>query len=130
SDHYARAMASYGTFINACGFSYHGPKGYMAFTPKVRQSDFKAAFTAAAGWGSYERQRHADSEQHAVVVRHGSLQLTQLRLSVGRLASAANVALNGVAVRVQSEVEGNEVLLTFASPIALKEDDSLTVKFT
>ncbi|WP_262246559.1 GH116 family glycosyl hydrolase [Parapedobacter soli] len=130
SDHYARAMASYGTFINACGFSYHGPKGYMAFAPKVRQSDFKAAFTAAAGWGSYERQRHADSEQHAVVVRHGSLQLTQLRLSVGRLASAANVALNGVAVRVQSEVEGNEVLLTFASPIALKEDDSLTVKFT
>ena len=26
SDHYARAMASYGTFITACGFEYHGPK--------------------------------------------------------------------------------------------------------
>ena len=24
-DHYARAMASYGTFISACGFDYDGP---------------------------------------------------------------------------------------------------------
>ena len=27
SDHYARAMASYGTFITACGFESHGPTG-------------------------------------------------------------------------------------------------------
>ena len=34
SDHYARAMAGYGTFITACGFEYHGPKGYLRFAPK------------------------------------------------------------------------------------------------
>ena len=33
SDHYGRAMASYGTFISACGFTYHGPKRvYRLFT--------------------------------------------------------------------------------------------------
>jgi len=36
SNHYARAMASYGTFIAMGGFEYHhGPKGYIAFSPKL-----------------------------------------------------------------------------------------------
>ena len=34
SDHYGRAMASYGTFISACGFTYHGPKGPYRFCPQ------------------------------------------------------------------------------------------------
>ncbi len=33
SDHYARAMSSHGTFLAACGFDYHGPKGHIAFAP-------------------------------------------------------------------------------------------------
>ena len=28
SDHYTRAMSSYGTFLSACGYEYHGPKGH------------------------------------------------------------------------------------------------------
>jgi hypothetical protein len=51
SDHYARAMASYGTFITACGFEYHGPKGQISFAPKIHPENFKAPFTSAEGWG-------------------------------------------------------------------------------
>ena len=58
SDHYARAMASYGTFISACGFTYHGPKGQIGFSPKLTPENFKAPFTAAEGWGSYAQQRN------------------------------------------------------------------------
>jgi uncharacterized protein (DUF608 family) len=46
SDHYARAMASYGTFITSLGFTSHGPKGEIGFAPKLNKSDFKSAFTA------------------------------------------------------------------------------------
>ncbi|MGV3763380.1 GH116 family glycosyl hydrolase [Parapedobacter sp.] len=130
SDHYARAMASYGTFINACGFSYHGPKGFMAFAPKVPQAVFKAAFTAAAGWGSYQREQRRDSERHELVLRHGSLQLRQLRLSVNRLVADIHVTHNGTVVSSRPELAGKEVLLTFASTVTLDENDSLTVKFT
>lgn len=52
SDHYARAMASYGTFITTCGFDYHGPKGIIRFAPKWDKGNFKTAFTVAEGWGS------------------------------------------------------------------------------
>ena len=33
SDHYARAMASYGTFITACGFEYQGLEALLGLHP-------------------------------------------------------------------------------------------------
>ncbi len=132
SDHYARAMASYGTFITACGFSFHGPKGYMAFVPNFQQPNFKVAFTAAEGWGSYHRERLNQGEHHAVAVRYGSLKLTQLRLQASRLPTETNISAthNGTAIRIQSLFEGKEVLFTFESPLVLRENDSLMIKFS
>ncbi len=43
-DHYARAMASYGTFITASGFRYHGPKGFIAFAPAMNERQFQSPF--------------------------------------------------------------------------------------
>jgi len=34
-DHYARSMASYGVFLAACGFEYHGPHGHIGFAPRL-----------------------------------------------------------------------------------------------
>jgi uncharacterized protein (DUF608 family) len=67
SDHYARAMASYGTFITACGFEYHGPKGYIRFAPKWNKENFKAPFTVAEGWGSYTQTKMIDRQQHVLI---------------------------------------------------------------
>ena len=41
-DHYARAMASYGVFLAACGYEYHGPKGHLGFAPRLTPEDFRA----------------------------------------------------------------------------------------
>ena len=56
-DHYARAMASYGVFLAACGYEYHGPKGHLAFAPRLTPEDFRAAFTTAEGWGTFSQKR-------------------------------------------------------------------------
>jgi len=130
SDHYARAMASYGTFINACGFAYHGPKGYLAFAPKMRQPEFKAAFTAAEGWGSYHRLPLTNGEQHLLELGYGRLKLSQLRLASASESPARrlSVSRNGNVIDVQTTVEGNDLLLTFEPELLLEERDTLTIE--
>ena len=56
-DHYARAMASWGVFTALAGFEYHGPKGHIGFAPHITPENFRAAFTAAEGWGSFAQTR-------------------------------------------------------------------------
>ena len=85
SDHYARAMASYGTFISACGFEYHGPKGYIRFAPKLNPEKFKAPFTAAEGWGTFTQQKLKDKLTADIQVKYGKLRLKYISLDLAYL---------------------------------------------
>lgn len=60
SDHYGRAMASFGAYLALCGYRHHGPKGQLSFEPKVGSEHFRAAFLAADGWGTYEQRIQPD----------------------------------------------------------------------
>lgn len=80
-DHYARSMASYGVYLAACGFEYHGPRGHIAFAPSIHPENFRCAFTAAEGWGSYEQTRSAAAMLATLSVKHGRLMLKSISLS-------------------------------------------------
>lgn len=56
SDHYGRAMATYGAFLAITGFKCHGPKRWMEFTPKV-EGRARFAFVNERGWGTVTRDR-------------------------------------------------------------------------
>lgn len=73
SDHYARAMASYGSFIALCGFTYHGPDGTLSLDPRL-PGDFRVPFTSAEGWGTLESKDGATT----LSLRWGRLRLTAL----------------------------------------------------
>src|SRR5205807_4943800 len=70
-DHYARAMASYGVFLAACGFEHHGPKGHLGFAPQLTPEKFRAPFTAAEGWGTFTQKREGQNQRERVDVRWG-----------------------------------------------------------
>ena len=57
SDHYGRAMSSYGLFVAATGFSCHGPKGEVGFDPRFPGEHHRFAFIAPDGWGTAKVQR-------------------------------------------------------------------------
>jgi hypothetical protein len=91
SDHYARAMASYGTYLAACGFEYHGPNGHIGFAPRLMPDDFMAAFTAAEGWGTFQQKRSGDSLHASVEVKWGQLRVRTLGLALPEGVKAGQV---------------------------------------
>ena len=127
SDHYSRAMASYGAFIAACGYESHGPKGHLGFSPKVRDGKrFKCAFTAAGGWGSYEEMVEGGRLTAEVAVKWGCVQVKTLALAT-RGAGAAKATLDGVNVPCRLEERGDGVCVVFAAATDLKAGSMLTV---
>jgi uncharacterized protein (DUF608 family) len=115
SDHYARAMASYGAFLAACGFTYHGPKGHMGFAPRVTPDDFRSAFTAAEGWGTFTQRRTKGGLAASIEVKRGKLGVRSLALEVAKSFKTDKVKLKaaGKSVAAKFTQDGTRLVLTF-----------------
>jgi uncharacterized protein (DUF608 family) len=131
SDHYARAMASYGTHLAACGFEYHGPKGYLAFSPRLTPENFKAAFTGAEGWGTFTQTRSAAKQTHTIAIKHGQLKVQTLAFDVapGAVAGGLSVTLNGSPLAASMSRAGDRVTVTLASQQTVLANQVLLVEF-
>ncbi len=127
SDHYGRAMASYGTFITACGFEYHGPKGYIRFAPKFNKENFRAPFTAAEGWGTYSQKITGDKQEAIVEVKYGKLQLNHISLErAGTIKKA--IAFSGTKnILLKTELKGNNIDILFKEEISIKPEMPLKI---
>lgn len=90
-DHYARSMASYGVFLAACGFEYHGPKGRLAFAPRLTPENFRAPFTTAEGWGTFSQRIRDGRVEAQIELKWGRLRLTQLGLELPQGVAARAV---------------------------------------
>jgi hypothetical protein len=114
-DHYARSMASYGVFLAACGFEYDGPKRHIGFAPKLTPENFRTAFTAAEGWGSYQQRREADSQSHSITVKHGQLRLRSVAIDLPANARLQSVSAKvaGGSVPAKSNQIGSRLLVNF-----------------
>ncbi|SEK74998.1 Uncharacterized protein, contains GBA2_N and DUF608 domains [Olivibacter domesticus] len=130
SDHYARAMASYGTFISACGYEYHGPKGHIGFAPKVKPEDFRAAFTAAEGWGTYSQQKNNGQQRHTISLAYGELTLSSLSFELLNAGEERQVIVhhNGKKIALKAEQLNNKMLIRLKTTLVLKPTESLKVE--
>jgi hypothetical protein len=128
-DHYARAMASYGVFLAACGYAYHGPKGHLAFAPRIRPEDFRAAFTTAEGWGSFAQQRDGAGQRETVELRWGKLRLRSLAFALAEKANPQNVHVvaNGVPVTCRHRIENGTITIDLADETILQAGQKLEI---
>jgi len=129
SDHYGRAMASYGTFITACGFEYHGPKGFIRFAPKWDKENFKTPFTTAQGWGTYSQTKTAGKQEHLFELKYGSLQLQKISLEKvdEQKVNDILVTMNGQKIPVDFLQTGTTILVALVQPINIQTNESLIV---
>ncbi len=108
SDHYARAMASYGSFLAACGFDHHGPRGHLGFAPRLAPDRFAAAFTAAGAWGRIAQDRDGALQTERIVVDHGRLRLATLAFELRDGAAPSSVTVTGPTGKVACRFERRE----------------------
>ena len=131
SDHYARAMASYGVFLAVCGYESHGPRGHLGFAPRLAPDDFHAAFTAAEGWGSYRQTRQADKQTCCIDLRYGKLRLQSLAVTAkGFQPSRVTVTVEGHVVAATLEREGERVSVRLGQEVVLEPEESLQLELT
>ncbi|MDQ8208232.1 GH116 family glycosyl hydrolase [Coraliomargarita sp. SDUM461003] len=129
SDHYSRAMASYGTYLAACGYRYDGPEAKLGFGPKLSPEDFKAAFTTAEGWGRFTQKVEGGQQNAVLEVGYGRLHLKEFSLDQvkGTKAKSATVAVNGQPVEARFQMVDGCYVLKFESGITIQKGESLQV---
>ncbi len=128
-DHYARSMASYGVYLAASGFEYHGPNCHLGFAPRIGPDDFRSAFTSAEGWGTIAQKRDGRTQRQTVEVKWGKLQLATLAFAVaeGAKPTKVSVKVGDKLVDAEHTVEGEQVRIVLRKPVTLSEGERLEV---
>lgn len=130
SNHYARAMASYGVFLAICGFKHHGPRGLIGFAPRLGAEDFRAAFITAEGWGSFSQRRMASKQTCQVQISWGTLRLNtiEIELSSEALRPRVMVRHQGRLVAHDVEQKGSQVTIHLKKAIKLMAGEALRIE--
>ncbi|HEV3355549.1 MAG TPA: GH116 family glycosyl hydrolase [Pseudonocardiaceae bacterium] len=128
SEHYTRAMASYGVFLAACGFSCHGPRASLTFAPRITPENFAAAFTAAGGWGLFRQQRVGRQQVCSIEVRYGQVRVGELalRLPAGATSPRVRVTHNGRPIPATIAADGVDATVTLGSVTTVPTYTTLT----
>jgi len=132
-DHYARSMASYGVFLAACGFECHGPNGHIGFAPRMTPENFRTAFTAPEGWGSFSQKIEGRSLTAELALQRGRLRLNTLSLQLPPEIPPTphlRARLAGRTVQASQRREGRRLEIGFDPPLALAAGQVLQIELS
>jgi uncharacterized protein (DUF608 family) len=128
-DHYARAMASWGVYTALAGYEYDGPKDHIGFAPRMTPEDFRAAFTAAEGWGTFSQTRDARRQRERIGIRWGKLNVKTLAFEVSEQFRAvkAAVTLDGREVPSDHTFKNGRLEITLKKKLVVSEGQTLSI---
>lgn len=126
-DHYARSMASYGVFLAACGFEYHGPKGHIGFAPRLNPENVKFAFTSAEGWGTF-RQTTSDKIHEAEIdLKRGKLRVQTLALATTKEPQSVKVTVAGRETTNEHSTQNGRLLITLTGMVRIESGEKINI---
>jgi uncharacterized protein (DUF608 family) len=126
-DHYARSMASYGVFLAACGFEYHGPQGHIGFAPRLAPENFKAAFTSAEGWGTYRQTTDDKGLEAEIELKRGRLHVRTLALATTTKPRHVTVTRAGCELAGKHHTRDGRLLITLTRMVQLEAGEKLHI---
>ena len=100
-------------------------------SPRLSPEDFRAAFTTAAGWGTFEQKRDGDTQTDTLRLHWGRLRLTTLGFDLpeGATAVETRVQAAGRPVSARCRPCDRRVFITMDPPVELQPDQTLVVTF-
>jgi hypothetical protein len=101
----------------------------MAFAPRIRPEDFKAAFTSADGWGSFWQKYRGDGLDASITLAYGKLSLASLALQLPKENKSPHVVVTvaGKPVPASATVFGSRILISFPSRVSIPAEQALKV---
>jgi len=131
-DHYARSMASYGVYLAACGYEYDGPRGYLGFAPRLTPEDFRCAFTAAEGWGTFSQKSENRGQRTALTMKWGQLRVKTIALQLPGALTAANLIVSvwGNQQPAKLVVNGNRAEIQLVQEVLVRAGQTLSILIT
>ena len=119
-DHYARSMASYGVYLAACGYEYHGPRRHLGFTlASAAEADSARRVHYRRRVGSFAQDDEAGTLTARVQLKWGRLALKTLALHTasGGKPGKVTATLAGRSVAARLAVDNDDrALITFYAP--------------
>ncbi len=126
SDHYARAMSSYSVFLALCGFEYDGPRKHIGFKPRLtRRQQFRAAFTAAEGWGRFSQIVQGKRLHASIFLAYGQLALSTIGLRLPNSLASYGVKVSIGSARLIRD--GQDAIIEFGEPVKIERNETLSI---
>lgn len=116
--------------ISICGFEYHGPRGYIAFSPRLSPEDFKAAFISAEGWGAFSQTRQSDTQTECIRLHWGMLTLKEMAFDLpsGKTAQKVQFMARGQISEISYRMAQNRVIISLAQPVKCLAGQDVQIK--
>jgi non-lysosomal glucosylceramidase len=129
-DHYSRSMASYGVFISACGFEYHGPSGHIGFAPRISPENFRAPFTSADGWGTFTQKADGAALSAEILMKWGKLRARTftLELPAGAHPSSVHVTAGGRGVDATFALTKNRAAISLSEDVHIAAGEKIEIR--
>lgn len=126
--HYARAMASWTSFVALSGFQYDAVDASVAAIPLVPHRRFKCFWATATGWGTFSYQSTGTNGARFVLeVLSGKLPCRSCDITGG--GSSASVRSAGKSYPCSMERSEGHTILRFEHLISLAEGHRLQIDF-
>jgi len=90
-------MASYGLLNALSGFTFDKEEGYLGFSPKIHQDNFKCFWALDGVWGMY----HQNNKKSKIEVLYGKISLKKLKLLILKDLNSVDIKMNDILIKVK-----------------------------